>query len=311
MRSEEKEYKGKRYPTYFKFKGKEYGTDLQRECHVNMRCRVTFETDATNDYFDRSIDPGICSVYILQGEDRSVADDYSVNLQNGIATLSLKLPQGKKVGEMVHAVCVVTDGTRAEPFESTFHIAIREAVEPFGSRGERKRPPSQEDGEDREIPAGLQIPKITDVKEEDWGRQDPPFDKYTALMVVNAGSSEYENGDPVRNVFDFYVNLDNLYLRTELKNSKVEPEILKARFRWGLVLIGLGLLQHETARNSKKAGKSDNKDIGGEDEESEGIEDQVAFVTSAIAPILLPMINSLGEIDIEDARGEDFSAEST
>jgi hypothetical protein len=55
--AEDKPYRGETYPTYFNFKGKDAGYELTRDAHVNMRCRVAFETDAVNDYLSRSIDP--------------------------------------------------------------------------------------------------------------------------------------------------------------------------------------------------------------------------------------------------------------
>ena len=53
VQSQEKRFEGKRYPTYFRFKGKEYGEKLERACHINMRARILFETDTVNDYFSR------------------------------------------------------------------------------------------------------------------------------------------------------------------------------------------------------------------------------------------------------------------
>jgi hypothetical protein len=41
----EKEFEGKHHPTYFKFKGKDYGKVLSRDCNLGQRCRIIFETD--------------------------------------------------------------------------------------------------------------------------------------------------------------------------------------------------------------------------------------------------------------------------
>ena len=57
-RKKEQTYSGKQFPTYFKFKGKDYGVVLERETHRNMRCRISFETDADNDYFSRTLETG-------------------------------------------------------------------------------------------------------------------------------------------------------------------------------------------------------------------------------------------------------------
>jgi len=61
----DKEYKGQRFPTYFKFKDKEYGDKLDKETNINYRCRVTFETNAENEYFDRGDDKGAFACFAV------------------------------------------------------------------------------------------------------------------------------------------------------------------------------------------------------------------------------------------------------
>src|SRR5262249_41290249 len=90
---EEKPYEGKRFPTFFKLKGKEYGQELVRDTAINMRSRIAFETDAENDYFGRASETGQFSLFIINGEHRVPVTDYvGPNLQNGIGTLSIQLP---------------------------------------------------------------------------------------------------------------------------------------------------------------------------------------------------------------------------
>jgi len=43
-------FEGKQYPTFFRFRGKEYGSKLNRECAINMLSRIAFETDAAHVY---------------------------------------------------------------------------------------------------------------------------------------------------------------------------------------------------------------------------------------------------------------------
>ena len=93
--SEDKPFKGERYPKLFKFKGKQYGVELHQNCHMNQRCRITFETDAANDYFNRDIDRGEFSLFLVSDDGRSPVEDYALNLQSGIATLNLPLPAVK------------------------------------------------------------------------------------------------------------------------------------------------------------------------------------------------------------------------
>lgn len=73
---EEKEYVGKLHPTYFKFKDREYGKVLHRECYINMRTRITFETDVENDYFSRGELPGNFKLELLKNGTVQTYDNY-------------------------------------------------------------------------------------------------------------------------------------------------------------------------------------------------------------------------------------------
>jgi len=85
----EQPYDGKRFPTYFKFKGKEYGTELERETHRNMRSRIYFETDAVNDFFSRPIEAGNFSLFCIRDNSKKPVSSFAgPNLHNGVATLS-------------------------------------------------------------------------------------------------------------------------------------------------------------------------------------------------------------------------------
>jgi hypothetical protein len=97
---EEKPFEGKRFPTFFKLKGKDYGQELVRETAINMRSGITFETDAESDYFGRATETGQFSLFLLNSEERFPVTGYvGPNLQNGIGTLSLQLPPDCEVGK--------------------------------------------------------------------------------------------------------------------------------------------------------------------------------------------------------------------
>lgn len=145
------------------------------------------------------------------------------------------------------------------------------------------------------------MPKIIRVSEKEWAEKVPTFDQYTALRAKNAGpvglDDEDGNGsDNDINIYDFYVNVDNKYLKHELKHSKKEVELSQAQFINGLVLIGLGLL-HEASlskNSSEENGRGLNNGARG------NVEDLIDLVTIAVAPILLPMIDSLGELRLDE-----------
>ena len=64
-----------------------------RETPINMRSRITFETDAENEYFGRTTETGEFSLFFISGDEQTPVTDYvGPNLQNGIGTLSVQLP---------------------------------------------------------------------------------------------------------------------------------------------------------------------------------------------------------------------------
>jgi hypothetical protein len=299
-------YKGKRYPSFFKFKDKNYGETLHRDCHLGSRCRIAFETDAANDYFSRDVDPGESQLWRVDGAERIPVENRSLIPNDGIATLNLQLPTDCAEGDVLRLIAAVTDPSRVEPFENTFELKINDAKRTSsGGKGGIKKPPTKEEGIDREIPLGIQLPNITRVYEhgnvdrKGWLDVDPAFNKYSALRIRHAGSTadSGENGAGT-DVYDFFVNVDNLYLKTEMKLSGQEPQVPEARFVYGMVLLGLALL-HQDA-NTKKAVEEVIAD-GFEGRNAEAsIEEKVEEFSKAVAPVLLPMIDSLGEIDLEE-----------
>lgn len=302
--SVEEKYEGKKYPTYFKFKGMDYGITLRRNCHKNVRARITFETDVVNDYFAREIDKGTFSLKsITDGEERKRKSD-SIRLENGIATFNLTLPENVEVGDKLLFSAEVNDRTLIEPFTNSFEIIVLKETEKRPSDpGKRRKPGGKKKGKDRETAMMFAPPNPTKVYENPkegqvgWDTMEPPFDQHTALVIRHSISDE--NGEDEQEIYDFWINVDNLYLKTEQKDSKRDPKILEACFLYGMILVGISLIHDDLER-----GKSSDANLGtGDSDNSEkGLEDRVAEFTRAIAPILLPMIENLGSFE------EDFDS---
>jgi hypothetical protein len=303
---EDKPFHGKRYPTYFKFKDLDYGAELRRNCHVNYRCRIVFETDAENDYLSRKIDMGEFSLRLVAGDREAPVENYvGPHLQNGIATLSLQLPANCRVGDVLSFRSTVTDATQLDPFQHHFTVRVREEAEPSGGKGGTRKPPSTQKGDDRETESGISLPNVTPVYEGDWLKQEPPFDKYTALRVkTSIGSDSGEEKD----VYDFFINMDNIYLNSELKVRTTESDLIRARFKYGMVLLGLALIHQD--RHDKRHDSAANGGNREDDGEAE-LEPRIEYVTKAIAPVLLPVIESLGTLDLSEQMPADTSGEET
>jgi len=196
------EFNGEVHPTYFRFKNKEYGTVLERGCHINMRARIAFDTDVVNDYFHRDENRGTFDLLYESNGRNMVVENYSLNLQNGIANLSVQIPAGSIEGDQIRFVSKVTDDTLIDPLENIFILELKPAIEPSREGGERRRPPNDAEGTGRTLPTGLQLPNITRIYESDWGNHD--FDKYSALKIVNVGS---ENDKKSRIILDCRLHL--------------------------------------------------------------------------------------------------------
>lgn len=261
------EFEGKEFPTYFKLI-KEFNETKPKKCAINNKFRLKFETDAQNDYFSRDTFPGNFEIECLGRK----IDGHSLNLWNGIANLTCSLPEEIEVGDVLHYMVKVSDEYNLDPLVNNFYTLIEHgSVQSKGNNGKRILPPGRK-GKDRKLPETLGMPEITEIYKDDWG---DIYNHESALSVTDTGEGTY----------DFYINMDNLYLLTELKSkSKAVPEILKSQYKFGMVLIGLSLL------NSFE--KENHKDSDGID-----IENEVSKVSKAIAPMLLPMISALGELE--------------
>lgn len=265
-----KPFQGKRFPTYFELKNKSKNTPLLKQVDKDHRCRVQFITDVENEYFSRPNEPGVFELTV----DGKKVEDYTLNLENGTANLTITLPVGHREGNNYKYEVSVSNDSCTEVFEEEFIVKV--------IKDKKKRKHSKDDDSDpkdknKKSNTGLAIPEIIDVIEKDWVKHS--FDRTSALKVVDNG----ENG------YDFYINIDNIYLNTELKNLKVPEKIeySKAKYRYGMALIGISILNglNKSAKEQSQEGEETNPA-------------QVVYdTTKMISPVLLPMINALAELD--------------
>lgn len=262
----ESPYVGKRFPTYFKIASEPKG-GLVKDCPVNLKCRVEFETDAENDYFSRGESPGkfTCS------PDCGAPG----NLWNGNMTAMFHVPQDAKIGETMSVRVEVTDDTRVSPFVCDFKIRIQ-------ARLERVPPPP---GPPRRPKGGSEMgmPPITEVFRDCW--VDHNFDDHSGLEIV-------PNGD---GSFDVFVNMDNIFLLGELKRE-ADPGnqgLIRYWFKYGLYLTALGLIYDNRRREESRSRR-------GEDE-NEADDQKVDYfrlagkVSCGIAAVIVPVIRRLAE----------------
>lgn len=268
----QKAFTGVRYPTFFKL-SKEYPVTKPKPCPINQkRFRVQFTTDAENEYFTRAQDPGTFKLSV-NGSLVAGSSSYSGNLWSGKYDVNITIPKGVKEGDKLLIKSEVSDPTCHESFKDEFYVQITEAIKPSAGGGtKRKNPSSGKPGLSNSHKDQLGLPNVIEVIKEEWAEHG--FDECSALKVVSGGKDTY----------DFFLNRDNVHLLREQKsNTKVEPKIQLARFKYGLVLIGLSML------NEHKKSKAETE-----------IEPIIFEATRSIAPVLLPLIQSMGELTVND-----------
>lgn len=269
-------YDGKRFPTYFRIAG-DPKSRPDKPCPVNRTCRVEFETDAVNDYFDRADSPGEIVLRPL------TALEYN-QLWNGTYTTRFRPPPGSKPGDRVSVVVDVTDPDRASRgkpgFHNEFTIVVGQADHSPTNLGKPpKRPKGPTDGKREGV--GLAMPNVIEVRRPEWDSIDPAFTESDALRIVRGGAGEY----------DYYVNLDNTYLLTERSKTK-EPDkaLIVYWFKWGLVLCAMGMQQHSRRLAATVDGS---KAFEGEQPASADAVDIVNQACNGVASVIIPTIRNL------------------
>jgi hypothetical protein len=76
-----------------------------------------------------------------------------------------------------------------------------------------------------------------------------------------------------------------------------------------LVLLGLALLQQDEI--DKRKPKTSDEEADAEPDSCSSIEERVELVATAVAPVLLPMIESLGALDEESVVAVSGAGEAT
>lgn len=273
-------FDGRYFPTYFNLLKKD-NNELIKEAQIGRKARVKFVTDAVNDYFTRLKNKG---VYVLYANDIEV-ETYSLNLLDGYGSLNITLDENWCVGTEIKLKFVVKDNVNNKEFVNEFSLKIIENTESNGTIN-----PYTPSGSDPKKPAiknsGVQLPNIQEIYEESW--QTYSMTNTSSLVVLRSGTDE--KGEQ----FDFFVNMDNIHLKTELKlvaNDNAKILLYKSRYKYALALLGMSMLSYF-------------KEQGTINEENFDIEQEIKKNCEMISPVILPIITVLGDSSLK--LNEDF-----
>lgn len=300
---------GRSHPTYFRFHKKRDGDILLRQAEKGRRCRVKFDTDVVNDYFARDENRGHYSVEVVDGAADGAELDSTLTLYNGIANWSISIPEDDvDVGDKLTVQCTIRDEVIGDPIVNVVVLTMARTSSGGGGGGSRRgRSGNKTNGtggsgqqgkggtqgnDGPPAPAGIKLPEIIEVKEDSEPWREHGFTGCTACKIIE--DAETDENDEDQSVYTFYVNVDNLYLRTEMKRSSGDVAITKAKFVFANVLLGLGLI-HEHRNRPKTNGNGDTADS-----EANTVESIVEQMTRAVAPFLVPMIDYLGALTSDE-----------
>lgn len=288
----EKEWEGVRFPTKFHFKDRDPGKGLQRDANINSQTRISFVTDAENDYFKRDEQPGEMKLFQVVGDELKPAKNWrSPTLFEGSVTLSMSLPPEAGVGDILTYEAQVTDPSRVDPFVNRFTLAVKaeREAQPPNPKPPVPKPdkPGSDSGKDAQDDTRLAVPNPVEVWEKDWGAQNPVFDKFSAMRVKRPPGADENSA-----VFDYVINMNNVFIDQAVKEKPRKVHEIRDRYKFGMTLITLAVIRHDLEARKREQPSHD------EDEKQQrpDVRDMVAEVTSAIAPFLLPLVDSLSQI---------------
>lgn len=274
-------FSGTRPPTFFEFENK--ANSIEKSFAIDRTCRVVLKTDAENGYFDLpnpndrgrlEIDPN-CFV--------------SNNLNDGHLNIVFRAPNDARVGGKVDVVITVTDPVLEargdEPFINRVTLTLTEGGKETKSVTKEKRK-TKPKGKGKTKPLDIGLPRIEEVYKNSWDDPQFNFDEYSGFLVT-AGKNEDEH--------IFWVNMDNLYLKNYLISAKDHEKVTyKHIYQLGLVIQGLGLLNHLKTRKS-----NDNGEYQDSHNEPRNPRDLVSDLSSGLARTIIPTVKFLEKVTEE------------
>jgi hypothetical protein len=295
----QKPFAGKSHPTFFRFAGKEEGDVLARAAHLESRVRVAFDTDAVDDYFTRKVDRGLKDfARIVDGQRVPLLDFSGPNIADGRANLNFDLPDDSKAGDVVEMEFTVRDPATGKEFVNRAKFPVLAAVDHDDKKpGKKKDPPGEKPGQKPEGQAGIAFPEVHWVKPEakNWELHFSSLDD--CLTVIDDGEMVAGKSEPD---YQFYLNEGNKALQTELKFTKLPAAAVKKQYEIGIVLMGMAMIHDD-----KHHGAGNGKEGEGKKEDDQVFNNISAF-TRAVAPVIIPTIQALGDLADEDIDMSDL-----
>lgn len=256
-------FESKDFPTFFKLDKKHSNFDESnpRSVEKTRKAVFSFITDAPDDYFARNTDPGSYSVSI---DGKVLSNKPTFHGSKGVWQMHIQIDDYFDIDQSYEIEVLIDDISRAEPFIEKFFIEIKPFVKrETGGSGSRN---SGNTGKGKNKSGrSLKLPPINEQFEADWDKWG--WNRESGFLIV-------ENGDS----FDTFINMDNIFLKDQLKTSKNQHDIdlLTNYFKIGFSLIALNV-----ANISKKNKEYDTEKL-------------CEYASASLGPIIIPLIRDIG-----------------
>ena len=168
------EFKSNFYPTFFKLV-KPFLESQPRDIEKTRKAKINITSDAPNDYFTRSLDPGSFRLFL---EDKEITDLDGIKLSGFNGKWTLTLPPREEPIQKYRFV--INDDSRVEPFEEIFFLKLIEKKE--HSKPTPRKPKDMRD-----------LPNLIKIGKDEF--ESHHIDKFDVLKVEESGES-----------FDYYLN---------------------------------------------------------------------------------------------------------
>jgi hypothetical protein len=228
-RGEDKAFKGRKIPTYFDLRKTPEGR-LVKKLAVNRTAKIECLTDADNDYFVRSLDTGRLTI------EPSEVEIERQKLWNGVWVGSVRLPKGTQPGTdtvcRIHVTDPVNEISGGFGVEFTLH-ALEEDTRK-GKPGGKPNPDENRKGKNRtKSEKRVDQPEVFEVRQEDWDKHGFKSARQTIIIHHKPDGQGYT----------YYINMDNEFLLTELRERPDETDTLKNNFKTALTLLAVSLIR--------------------------------------------------------------------
>ena len=258
------------HPTYFDLdpKSPKTSSNKPRNVEQDRTADIIFHTDAPNDFFTRAIDKGSYDVY---ENNIKIANKPIFTGYNGVWHLHINLNKANYPLNKINEFRIeIHDINQALPFEHKIWIkTIPFRNNKASSSKSKSHSPGKVKGNSNKGSKN-QLPPVFDVEKKDWSHHNWNKESYFTVKQNNKS-------------YDTFVNIDNVYLLTELKAAKnnADRELIKNQFKAAAAIFAF------------KMCSDDQKNLI---PSSLNLEDYCNTVAPVAAPIIIPLIQNLGSL---------------